>query len=95
MTSVPSESFTAAVNSYCFIMGTFTVDRLHSRKVGTQVPHPGVGPPEEGDSITYHTYYQWVPFVLFVQVGTSFFFFIFAPLPWGDTGYLESLSEGP
>lgn len=68
MTSIDSDSFGDVVNSYCFIMGTFTVDRLHSQKVGSEVPHPGVGPPEADDSITYHTYYQWVPFVLFVQV---------------------------
>lgn len=67
MTGISSDSFNNVVNSYCFIMGTFTVDRLHSLKVGSQVPHPGVGPPETTDSITYHTYYQWVPFVLFMQ----------------------------
>ncbi|XP_045116946.1 innexin inx2-like [Portunus trituberculatus] len=67
LTDVDSDSFNDVVNSYCFIMGTFTVDRLHGRQVGQEVPHPGVGPPEMKDSITYHTYYQWVPFVLFVQ----------------------------
>lgn len=63
--------FKEIVDTYCFIMGTFTVDRLHSLKVGSQVPHPGVGPPKADDSITYHAYYQWVPFVLFMQVGSS------------------------
>ena len=68
MSGVGSDSFNDVVNSYCFIMGTFTVDRLHGLQVGREVPHPGVGPPEVGDTITYHSYYQWVPFILFVQV---------------------------
>ncbi|KAK8380262.1 hypothetical protein O3P69_016703 [Scylla paramamosain] len=72
LTDVDSDSFNDVVNSYCFIMGTFTVDRLHGLQVGQQVPHPGVGPPEVQDSITYHTYYQWVPFVLFMQ-GVMFY----------------------
>ncbi|XP_042203530.1 innexin inx2-like [Homarus americanus] len=72
MTGVDSDAFKEMVNSYCFIMGTFTVDRLHGVKVGLEVPHPGVGPQQPGESITYHTYYQWVPFVLFVQ-GVMFY----------------------
>lgn len=56
------------VNAYCFIMGTFTVDRLHGLDIGVDVPHPGVGPwKQEEDEITIHSYYQWVPFVLFLQ----------------------------
>lgn len=62
---------TDVVNEYCFIMGTFTVDRLHGLEVGVDVPHPGVGPPVRGrgveEEITVHAYYQWVPFVLFLQ----------------------------
>ena len=67
ITSVDSASFKDVVDNYCFIMGTFTVDRLHGKHVGVQVPHPGVGPPEPDDELTFHSYYQWVPFVLFVQ----------------------------
>ncbi|XP_042204653.1 innexin inx2-like [Homarus americanus] len=72
MTGMSSSSFNDVANIYCFIMGTFTVDRLHGVKVGLEVPHPGVGPQQPGESITYHTYYQWVPFVLFVQ-GVMFY----------------------
>ncbi|XP_071519070.1 innexin inx2-like isoform X2 [Panulirus ornatus] len=67
MTGVGSASFNDVVNNYCFIMGTFTVDRLHGLQVGVDVPHPGVGPQQGHEPTTYHTYYQWVPFVLFVQ----------------------------
>lgn len=31
------------------------------------IPHPGVGTYVEGEDITRHAYYQWVPFVLFGQ----------------------------
>nr|XP_027217939.1 innexin inx2-like [Penaeus vannamei] len=67
LTDIDSDSYKDVVNNYCFIMGTFTVDRLHGKQVGVQVPHPGVGPSEPDDELTFHTYYQWVPFVLFVQ----------------------------
>ncbi|KAK7079093.1 hypothetical protein SK128_007328 [Halocaridina rubra] len=61
------EAFKDVVDSYCFIMGTYTVDRHHGRKIGVEVPHTGVGPRIGDEAITYHTYYQWVPFVLFLQ----------------------------
>ncbi|XP_068235264.1 innexin inx2-like [Palaemon carinicauda] len=68
---------TDVVNEYCFIMGTFTVDRLHGLEVGVDVPHPGVGPLVRAggveEEITVHSYYQWVPFVLFLQ-GLFFYF---------------------
>ena len=84
------------MNTYCFIMGTFTLPRhfrgetgespdssdhiwpnssnFHresSIKVlfeGTDIIHPGVGEynPEK-DQVEYKAYYQWVPFVLFLQ----------------------------
>ncbi|ROT80333.1 innexin 3 [Penaeus vannamei] len=73
ITSVDSASFKDVVDNYCFIMGTFTVDRLHGKQVGVQVPHPGVGPSEPDDELTFHTYYQWVPFVLFAQVPSAVF----------------------
>lgn len=76
LTDIDSDSYADVVNNYCFIMGTFTVDRLHEKQVGVQVPHPGVGPAEPDDELTFHSYYQWVPFVLFAQV-ISFVWFVF------------------
>lgn len=32
-----------------------------------EIPHPGVGPHTKRDEVTHHAYYQWVPFVLFLQ----------------------------
>ncbi|XP_053634750.2 innexin inx2-like [Cherax quadricarinatus] len=72
MGGVSSASYMKVVNNYCFIMGTFTVDRLHDVKIGAEAPHPGIGPVLPGETITYHTYYQWVPFVLFIQ-GAMFY----------------------
>lgn len=49
------------VNTYCWINHTFTV-------LTKQQPmaHPGVGP-ERNYEKRLHSYYQWVPFVLFLQ----------------------------
>ena len=35
--------------------------------VGIDQPHPGIAPPEPGEEVVYHRYYQWVVFVLFLQ----------------------------
>lgn len=47
------------LNTYCWIQHTFTVP------FGDDQEHPGVGP--ESDEKRFHSYYQWVPFVLFFQ----------------------------
>lgn len=57
------------MNTFCFFTTTFTVIRhlneslLHAKVI----PHPGIGPMYEADPVTHHAYYQWVPFVLFLQ----------------------------
>ena len=56
------------MNTYCFIMGTFTLPRHFAGEVGRDVIHPGVGEYNaEKDEVEYKSYYQWVPFVLFLQ----------------------------
>ncbi|XP_045023192.1 innexin inx3-like [Daphnia magna] len=47
------------LNTYCWIQHTFTVP-FESHQI-----HPCVGPPSSEKR--YHSYYQWVPFVLFFQ----------------------------
>ena len=32
------------MNTYCWIHGTFTIPSQLAKKVGTEVPHPGVAP---------------------------------------------------
>ncbi|KAG7303831.1 hypothetical protein JYU34_010732 [Plutella xylostella] len=51
------------IQTYCFFMATFTITLLQSGFL----PHPGVGPIAGSDETLHHTYYQWVPFVLFLQ----------------------------
>ena len=62
------------INTYCFIMSTFTVPDYHDTEIGKESPHPGVGTPGiDGGGTEYHAYYQWVPFVLFLQAAMFYF----------------------
>ena len=57
------------INTYCWIMTTFTMPDAHKREIGTEVAHPGVGTYDpDGAPKKHHAYYQWVVFVLFFQV---------------------------
>lgn len=57
------------INTYCWITSTYTLPHQQGRPVGTDVAAPGVGPHVHGQhEVVYHNYYQWVPFVLFLQV---------------------------
>ncbi|XP_050663674.1 innexin inx7 [Leptidea sinapis] len=57
------------IQTYCFFMATFTIVRHYNESLleGGFLPHPGVGPLLSTDETIHHTYYQWVPFVLFIQ----------------------------
>jgi hypothetical protein len=58
------------MDTYCWIHSTFSVPNRVLAEIGTEVAHPGVGPPgdlEEGAELRYHKYYQWVCFTLFFQ----------------------------
>ncbi|KAL0850612.1 hypothetical protein ABMA28_012371 [Loxostege sticticalis] len=57
------------IQTYCFFMATFTIVRHYNESLLQSgfLPHPGVGPMSGEDQILHHTYYQWVPFVLFIQ----------------------------
>ncbi|XP_047502123.1 innexin inx2-like [Penaeus chinensis] len=82
------------VNTYCWIHTTFTlpkhIDKGYGR--GTGVAYPGVGPLYPTDTKTYHAYYQWVPFVLFLQ-GLMFYAPHWLWKTW-EGGKLESIVMG-
>ncbi|XP_023179749.1 innexin inx3 [Drosophila hydei] len=54
------------INTFCWITYTFTIPGQQHRQIGTDVAGPGLGN-EYGQEKRYHSYYQWVPFVLFFQ----------------------------
>ncbi|KAG6448968.1 hypothetical protein O3G_MSEX005805 [Manduca sexta] len=57
-----------AVNSYCWIYGTYTLRSRFTGIEGKNMAYIGVGPNiAENDEQIKHTYYQWVCFVLLGQ----------------------------
>ncbi|XP_064481472.1 innexin inx2-like [Ornithodoros turicata] len=61
--SVPNQ----ILDTFCWIHSTFSVTGAWDKKVGVQIPYPGVDTYTPGDARVYHGYYQWVCFVLFLQ----------------------------
>ena len=57
------------INTYCWITSTFTFPDRRG-ELGTHFIAPGVSghDPDGNNEPVYHSYYQWVPFVLFLQV---------------------------
>lgn len=79
------------INTYCWITYTFTLPQNQAKTVGSQVAHPGLG----GDYDTekrYHSYYQWVPFMLFFQ-GVLFYVPHWMWKQW-EEGKVRMISEG-
>ena len=80
---IPAE----VINNYCYIAGTFTIPTHYAQfdkdgrpRLGNVISSPVVGPynaglDENGKPITeieVKSYYQWVPFMLFLQ-GVMFY----------------------
>lgn len=56
------------LNTYCWIMTTFSIPSQNAVGQGNEYAYQGVEPYVEGKSeVVHHAYYQWVPFVLFFQ----------------------------
>ncbi|EEB14974.1 Innexin inx2, putative [Pediculus humanus corporis] len=57
------------INTYCWITYTFTLPYQMNKLQGREVAHPGIGNQiaDQEESERYHSYYQWVPFMLFFQ----------------------------
>ncbi|XP_054714018.1 innexin inx2-like [Uloborus diversus] len=61
------------LETFCWIHTTFTLPDAWNKRVGIDVPHPGIDKYTEGETRKYHSYYQWVCFVLFLQ---AIFFYV-------------------
>lgn len=63
------------LNTYCWIHSTYALKSLFLKKVGSEVPYPGVGN-SDGKNIDkkIYKYYQWVCFCLFFQVSVTSIF---------------------
>ncbi len=57
------------LNTYCWIHPTYTLSSAHWKRVGVDVPHPGVDKTRDDRDKKHVKYYQWVGFCLFFQVG--------------------------
>lgn len=57
------------LNTYCWIHSTYALKSLFKKKIGSEVPYPGIGN-SEGKVVDRkeYKYYQWVCFCLFFQV---------------------------
>ncbi|XP_023341792.1 innexin inx2 [Eurytemora carolleeae] len=55
------------INSFCWIMSTYSLPKYYNGDQGTDFIHHGVGPQGEDDEEVYHAYYQWVPLFLSFQ----------------------------
>ena len=64
---VPKE----VLNTYCWIHPTYTLSSAHWKRVGVDVPHPGVDKTRDEKDKKHVKYYQWVGFLLFFQVSSQ------------------------
>ncbi|XP_011307445.1 innexin inx3 [Fopius arisanus] len=84
--AVPSH----VINTFCWITYTYTLPANQMKQVGTQVAHPGLGT-DTGEK-RYHSYYQWVPFMLFFQ-GLLFYIPHWMWKQW-EEGKVRMISDG-
>lgn len=54
-------------DTYCWIHTTFSIENAWKKRVGDEVPYPGVDKTTPNEKRVYHAYYQWVCFVLLFQ----------------------------
>ena len=68
VSNTKKDNMQTVMDTYCWIQSTFTVpSRALHKKIGEEIPHPGVVTPWEGDELKHHKYYQWVCFTLLFQ----------------------------
>ncbi|RWS12660.1 innexin inx1-like protein [Dinothrombium tinctorium] len=83
----------SVLNTYCWIHTTFTIPEAFKKKVGVEVPHPGIEN-TRGPTVNkkYYSYYQWVCFALFIQ-GVLFYFPYYLWKLW-EGGLIKTISTG-
>ncbi|KAI1293482.1 Innexin inx1 [Halotydeus destructor] len=82
------------LNTYCWIHTTFTIPSAFHKKVGSEVPHPGIDNTRAllPHQKKFYTYYQWVCFALFVQ-GILFYVPYYLWKLW-EGGLMRAISMG-
>jgi hypothetical protein len=69
------------INTFCWIHATFSVKSAFLKKVGVDISHPGIANSLEGQQPRQeYRYYQWVVFVLLLQVIGRFKFTVLWPV---------------
>lgn len=79
------------INTFCWITYTFTIPGQQYKHVGTEVAAHGLGN-EFNNETRFHSYYQWVPFMLFFQ-GMLFYMPHWIWKNWED-GKMRMITEG-
>lgn len=81
------------ITTFCWITSTFTLPDKIGKGQGKYVAYPGVSSYIEGkDQVRYHSYYQWVPFMLFFQ-GILFYVPHFVWKNW-EQGRIHKITNG-
>ena len=80
------------INTYCWIQHTFTLPSRNTGNNELTQAYPGVRPEEAHAERRIHSYYQWVPFVLFLQ-GVLFYLPHWLWKQWED-GKVRNMTEG-
>jgi hypothetical protein len=63
------EKSNEVVDTFCWIHSTYAVTTAFSKRVGVEVPFPGVDSTKgHQEEIKVYRYYQWVPLCLLFQV---------------------------
>jgi hypothetical protein len=69
------------INTFCWIHSTFSVKSAFGKKVGIDISHPGIANSLGGQQPRQeYRYYQWVVFVLLLQVSDRFTFTFLWPV---------------
>ena len=62
----------SVINTYCWTLVTFNIPSSYGKKVGLDIPYPGIDHSFKTSEFRYYSYYQWIWFVLFIQA--TFFY---------------------